>query len=109
MASALSAERVAQYEGDGFLTPLDGLSRDEAAGLLAKLEQAERADGGRLTKAHNQKSHLIYPWIADLVRRPEILDPVESVLGPDILLWGCGFFSKDSGDGKIVSWHQDST
>jgi non-haem Fe2+, alpha-ketoglutarate-dependent halogenase len=109
MSIALSPAQVAQYERDGYLTPLDGLSRGEAAGLLAKLETAEQADGGKLTPAHNQKSHLIYPWIADLVRRPEILDPVESVIGPDILLWGCGFFSKDPGDGKIVSWHQDST
>jgi len=109
MTAALSAEQVAQYRRDGFLTPLTAFSQAEAAGLLAKLEREESADGGKLTPAHNQKSHLIYPWIADVVRRAEVLDAVESVIGPDILLWGCGFFSKDPGDGKIVSWHQDST
>jgi hypothetical protein len=109
MASALSAEQVSRYQREGFLAPLDAISQAEAAGLLAKLEIEERADGGKLTPAHNQKSHLIYPWISDLVRRPEILDPVESVIGPDILLWGCGFFAKWPDDGKIVSWHQDST
>jgi ectoine hydroxylase-related dioxygenase (phytanoyl-CoA dioxygenase family) len=69
----------------------------------------EAADGGSLARASNQKPHIVHPWMADLVRRPEILDPVESVLGPDILLWGAGFFAKNPHDGKIVSWHQDST
>jgi len=38
---------------------------------------------------------------------PTILDLVECVLGPDIILWGAHMFSKPAGDGKEVPWHQD--
>ena len=109
MSSTLSAEQVARYHRDGYLTPLPAVSQSEAASLLARLEAEEREEGGKLSASSNQKSHLLFPWLADLVRRPEILDHVEGVIGPDILLWGCGFFTKNPNDGKIVSWHQDST
>ena len=109
MSTHLSTDQHAAYRRDGFLCPVPAFSTTEAAGFLAGLEAMERADGGRLAPAHNQKPHILHPWMADLVRRPEILDPVESILGPDILLWGAGFFAKNPNDGKIVSWHQDST
>ncbi len=109
MSHHLSAEQEAAYRRDGFLSPLPAFSAGEAAGFLAGLAAIEAADGGKLSSASNQKPHIIHPWLADLVRRPEILDAVESVIGPDILLWGAGFFAKNPNDGKIVSWHQDST
>lgn len=109
MGHHLTEAQAAQYRRDGYLTPLDAFSAAETAGFLDKLQAQERADGGKLTPAHNQKVHILFPWLADLVRRPEILDPVESILGPDILLWGAGFFAKEPNDGKIISWHQDST
>jgi ectoine hydroxylase-related dioxygenase (phytanoyl-CoA dioxygenase family) len=43
------------------------------------------------------------------VRRPHILDAVESLLGPDLLCWGSQFFNKEAGDAGYVSWHQDAT
>ena len=38
---------------------------------------------------------------------PEILDLVEQVIGPDIILWGCHVFCKPAGDGLETPWHQD--
>ena len=38
-----------------------------------------------------------------------MLDAVESLIGPDIFVWGTNFFSKGPGDGSYISWHQDST
>jgi ectoine hydroxylase-related dioxygenase (phytanoyl-CoA dioxygenase family) len=37
-----------------------------------------------------------------------VLDLVEQVLGPDIILWGSSIFAKPPGVGKKVPWHQDS-
>lgn len=37
----------------------------------------------------------------------EILDMVEDLIGPDIILWCCHMFCKTSGDGLEVPWHQD--
>ncbi len=38
---------------------------------------------------------------------PELLDLVESVIGPDLILWGAQVFCKPPGDGMEVPWHQD--
>ena len=109
MSHHLSAEQAATYHRDGFLSPLPAFSEPETTRFRTALAAMETADGGALAFASNQKPHIIHPWLADLVRRPEILDAVESVIGLDILLWGAGFFAKNPHDGKIVSWHQDST
>ena len=105
----LTAEQTRRYHQDGFLCPVPAFTEPETATWLTRLEALEAEDGGKLSVASNIKPHIVHPWLADLVRRPEILDPVESLLGPDLLLWGAGFFTKNPHDGKIVSWHQDST
>jgi crotonobetainyl-CoA:carnitine CoA-transferase CaiB-like acyl-CoA transferase len=38
-----------------------------------------------------------------------MLDAVESVLGPDILLWDSAYVIKEPGNRRFVSWHQDLT
>ena len=38
---------------------------------------------------------------------PPILDLVEQVLGPDIILWGSQVFCKPAFTGREVPWHQD--
>jgi ectoine hydroxylase-related dioxygenase (phytanoyl-CoA dioxygenase family) len=43
------------------------------------------------------------------VRHPRILDAVEDLLGPDLLVWSSQFFAKKGGDPGYVSWHQDAT
>ncbi len=45
-------------------------------------------------------------WLAICIR-PEIVDLVEQVLGPDIILWGSQLFCKPAGTGLAVPWHQD--
>lgn len=39
----------------------------------------------------------------------EVLDLVESVIGPNIALWSSGFICKDPMDGKKTPWHEDSS
>jgi ectoine hydroxylase-related dioxygenase (phytanoyl-CoA dioxygenase family) len=38
-----------------------------------------------------------------------VLDAVEEVLGPDILVWSSQWFAKLPHDRAFVSWHQDAT
>jgi chlorinating enzyme len=77
--------------------------------MLERFEATERSHGGRIPPRINQKPHLLYPWIAELVRHPRILDAVEDVIGPDVLCWSAQFFSKNAHDPSFVSWHQDGT
>ena len=109
MGKVLTDEQVEAYRRDGIRFPIDVLSPDEAAALLARFEQIEAAHGGQLPPRLNQKPHLLYPWLNELVRHPRILDAVEDVLGPDLLCWGAQFFAKNARDPSYVSWHQDGT
>ena len=40
--------------------------------------------------------------------RPPVLDVVQNLIGPDILVLSSIFFVKEPGLGHLVSWHQDS-
>ena len=39
---------------------------------------------------------------------PEILDLVESILGPDFYLWASNFFAKGPHTRETIGWHQDA-
>ena len=109
MAGQLSADQAERYRRDGFLYPVRVMTRAEAEGYKAKLEAYERAAGGPISGNRRHKVHLLFTWAAELVRNPAILDAVESVLGPDLMVWGTDFFIKEPRDPGFVSWHQDST
>jgi len=55
------------------------------------------------------KACLLFPFIYELVTRDKILDAIEDLIGPDILIYQNAAWLKEA-DGKgFVSWHQDST
>jgi len=81
----------------------------EARGHREALERVERDLGGPLRGVYRIKPHLLFTWLADLVRHPAILDAVEDVLGPDLLCWNSSFFTKEARSPGYVSWHQDAT
>jgi len=105
----LSPASVARYQRDGFFFPITVLTTAEAAEYRGRLEAVEAEHGGALTGELRHKPHLLFTWLADLVRRPAILDAVEDVLGPDLLVWSSSFFIKNGRDAAFVSWHQDAT
>ena len=109
MGKVLSPAQVDAYRRDGIHFPVDAIGPAAAATMLERFEATERSHGGRIPPRVNQKPHLLYPWIAELVRHPRILDAVEDVLGPDVLCWSAQFFSKNAHDPSFVSWHQDGT
>ena len=109
MTGSLSPTAGATYQRDGILFPLRVISEAEAAEATRQLEAIEAREGGKLGKRTNQKPHILVPALNRLVRNPTILDAVESILGPNLLCWGSGFFTKNVDDGAFNSWHQDST
>src|SRR6266850_60206 len=109
MAKLLSEAQVAQYREAGYLAPIRIMSEDAAACLRQALERVEAHMGGPLAGDLRHKSHLLFPFLADLVRHPVLLDAVEDLLGPDLLCWNSNFFIKEAETPSFVSWHQDST
>ena len=45
-------------------------------------------------------------WI-EIPTFPPIVDIVEQLIGPDVVLWGTTFFHKPVGEQRIVPWHRD--
>jgi non-heme Fe2+,alpha-ketoglutarate-dependent halogenase len=109
MAKSLTPAQIDAYERDGYLAPVRVMSEADALALRGTLEAIEAGMGGPLRGDLRHKAHLLFPFLADLIRHPAILDAIEDVLGPDILCWNTNFFIKEADTPSFVSWHQDST
>ncbi|BBK32357.1 chlorinating enzyme [Stella humosa] len=107
--TSLTPEQVARYRRDGYLFPIPVLTPAEAALYRGRLESFEAREKRALRGALRHKSHLLFPWLWDLVHHPKILDAVEGILGPNFHCWSSSFFIKEAQDPGFVSWHQDST
>ncbi len=100
---------AAGYEKDGYYFPHEVTSAAEAAALLADLEAAEAevaGDRARLSMLRSYPSQLL-PSFAALIRHPRLIEAVSQIIGPDVLVWSCGFFIKEPASSSYVSWHQD--
>jgi ectoine hydroxylase-related dioxygenase (phytanoyl-CoA dioxygenase family) len=106
MARILTSEQVRDYQRDGILFPLPALTAAEAARSL----QAFRTIAACLETSPRQgfgQWHLCFRCAHDLATHPAILDLVEDVLGPDILVHSSTLFHKPARSRNYVSWHQD--
>ena len=108
----LTQQQVDSYRYNGFLSPFPVLSPEETAACLAGLQRFETFIGSPVPKADmhwRSLTHACLPFYADLVRNPKILDVVEDLIGPDILVWTSTFFIKEANSPTFAAWHQDST
>ena len=99
---------IENYDELGFAAPIRVMDEALALALAEQVSQA-RALGRDAEAGLKSQAHLRFTWLYDIATAREVLDPVEDIIGPDILIWGSGFFMKDPGDGAYISWHQDST
>ena len=113
--ASLSQAEIDQYHDLGYVVPRFRLDSSRLEVLRAALERVLEKNpqsrperlvsihiGGRNTEGvHGDDEFLA------LARDPDILDLVEQLIGPDVILWGCQSFCKPGGDGMEVPWHQD--
>ena len=109
MPKVLTKQQVESYARDGFVSPVRVLSGTEAGLCRQELEAMEASMGGALRGLARTKFYLRYPWAFRLATRPAILDAVEDLIGPDILLYQNTAWVKNAGENSYVSWHQDNT
>ena len=109
MPKLLSETQLARYRSEGYLAPVRVMAAADALALQRELERVEAGMGGPLRGDLRHKTHLLFPFLYDLVCHERILDAVEDVIGPDILCWSSNFFIKEAANPAFVSWHQDST
>ena len=103
----LRPEQVTQYRTDGYTIGEGLLPADDFSGLAAHFEEkfAALPDGKR--PEDMDVPHFTDPQLFRWLLHPNVLDVVESVVGPDIALFTSHFFCKPAGDGKSVPWHTD--
>lgn len=106
--SRLSAEQIAHYNSEGFISPIDGYSiegananREYFDSLLAQIP----SDNSYAINCY--QARLAGLW--DICNNELILDYVQDLIGEDIICWASHFFCKLPGDPKRVPWHQDAS
>ncbi len=100
---------IDQYSSNGFASPIRVLKESVSARLVERVQNLRKTNPNLAKRALGTNCHLLFPWLHELTHMSEILDEVEKVIGPNILLWSTSFFIKDPGSKSFVSWHQDST
>lgn len=104
----LAPAEQARFRAEGYVHPFRAISAERAAELAGRVEAYEAAAGIDANRTLKIKAYLAFPWLYELGCNPAILDAVEDLIGPDILLFGCSIFAKGARDPRYVSWHQDS-
>ena len=108
MGKYLTDQQVQAFREHGFLAPFAVATPELVKDMRSRLESHEKSQGGVLRGSHRFKNHLLFRWLSDFIRTPKILDAVEDLIGPDILVWSTDWWIKEPRSPQFVSWHQDS-
>lgn len=113
----LSDRELDQFHRQGFIGPFTLVSPEEMGELLKTLRKklfntknsiySSKKSVSGATNLANYDRHFDIELLNELIRRPEIVDRVNSILGPDVLCWRTEFFPKYPGD-EGTDWHQAS-
>lgn len=114
MPKLLSQEQVDGMHRDGFLAPVRVFSAERAAKYRADLERYEASVADRPKEEVIQtlsrfKPHLLFTWLDEICHDPVLLDAIEDLIGPNLMVYSTAFFTKNARDGAYVPWHQDTT
>jgi non-heme Fe2+,alpha-ketoglutarate-dependent halogenase len=96
------------YADTGCCGPIRVLPPEAAAGVLARLDAVRPEDVAPVRHPWFYKAYLLFTWMDALVRTPAMLDAVERIVGPDILVMSADIWRKTPGETRHISWHQDA-
>lgn len=114
----LSQQEVESYRRDGYLPGHRLLTDAEAERYRLDCERCcgqpvmlndQNPYSNKRHASNRVKPYLLFPWAAELVRHPRILDLVEDVIGPDLLVFHTTVWLKEPHSEAFVPWHQDAT
>ena len=105
--SVLDKKEVTEFYTRGFHPGVRVMSETRAADYRARLESFEVRYPNDVIKL-DQKAHMLCPWIDEMVRLPALLDPLEDLLGSNLLCWGTSLRMKEADGKTFAGWHQDT-
>ena len=106
--SSLTSDQLKQYEEEGYVAPIDVLSKEEANEVKEEIELIEKKWPNELEGLGRNYIHLISPVFDKVCNNTKILDAVESLIGKNILICGTTLFVKNPNEKGFVSFHQDA-
>jgi hypothetical protein len=108
--TTFTPEQIAAFNREGYLAGVRIFDEEEIAGIrhyFDELLAKTLAAGGNSYSIST--AHLQHGRVYDILTHPRIVARIEDLLGENVIAWGSHFFCKMPGDGKRVSWHQDSS
>jgi len=114
---SLTPDELATFHEQGVIGPFTVYDRDWMKEKWRRLRlqlmdrehavyPADTVSGN--TNLANYDRHIDNDFLAETISRPEIVDRVASILGPDVLCWRSEFFSKYHNE-EGTDWHQADT
>jgi hypothetical protein len=108
VAKLLSDQQQQAFRERGIVHPLQVLSRDLAEFYREQCDRLEADLGGKPRTVEVRQMHLHFPWAWELTTQQRVLDAVEDLLGPDLLIWATELFAKHPSDANVsIGWHRD--
>lgn len=106
----LSDLQIASFKKAGYISPIRIADQTQADCCRDQFNQLEAREGREKSMIGLLDRHMDHPFIWELATQPDILDCIEAVIGPNILLLATHFFCKYGGSSdRFVAWHQDVT
>ena len=111
---SLSQEELESFRKNGFAGPFDLYEADE---IIAKYKNIRASLFDREYAAYDLENtslisgydrHLDIDDLSEHILRKEIVNKIESILGPDLICWRSEMFPKYPGD-EGTDWHQADT
>jgi ectoine hydroxylase-related dioxygenase (phytanoyl-CoA dioxygenase family) len=102
----LTDEQKATYRREGFVTVPGVFTEADLAPIEAYLRKNADVTWENKNDDPLREAHYHFRALYDLCTRPEVLDMIEALLGPDLVLLYSHILNKKPG-GLRVAWHQD--
>ena len=108
MGKRLTRAEIDSFHEHGFHPGIDVFGEEECDAFRSRVEAFEQARPEAVAWAFDIKTNLLFDWVYDLSRDPRLLDAVEDLIGPDVLLTNSIFRIKEPGSTTYYGWHQDA-
>ena len=103
------SDAESRHERDGYLKLGKVLSDEGIAEARRHLDRMIAELHPDLQPDEFYSVHQQERWLLELCSAPALLDALEPMIGPDIVLWSTHIICKRPKTGRAIPWHQDGT
>lgn len=103
----LNESQVKDYQRDGFLSGIRLMRQEQVQYYRECFDALEAREGRENAQVKLIDRHVEEQFIWEIATNPMLLDCVEAIIGPNVLMLGTHVFCKYGQDDHFVAWHQD--